>query len=944
MSERHTAFVLNAKTMGISSSSSPAPVRSSPSSSPTRERRGSCSNPQQQQQEQKHPKQQQQQQEKTSTALVGPTTSSLFANHNDMGRLGGAMQQVAAGSSLCPPHAQCNVATDTISTDYYRSRLNRLRDLSGDTAQMNFELNNIFVKRLEEIDCLDKQKGDATNLTPQLRLITFQEWVDLLLHVNNIMFGNMSALEEEAYEKISSYFQSIRGEQQESLEENRKLRRDICEIMKLVQNAYHKNVWNTQDMCLETLTVNHLLGVPRDQTPTESESEKVNKCMKSLVNEMAAKHDEVCHLQRQLCALDGVVQTARQKIILKDQCIAQLNQQLAEVTERLANLEKSSEDIKSQENSCSQADEQFNFGLLEGLSHQDQQESEVLKILNAELNELFNLSNQNKTSMECSKKTLACYIKKINSEYSESLKKLEFIRNQIFLLECDMDKSPLPLASSTQKPQPLQIQDNSELHVLDSLRNRLLSISNCNKELRSKCQHMDVQYAELLAKYETDNSINQRNCTILKELADLICRLRSMEFSYSDIYTESSTRNPFCAAVMDIFENNNRQEQQLKTFNQRLACEIDNLHTTLKDRDHQIKQLHDMITGFNDIHENTRLKNEIYDLKQKNCVQARVVRKMGLELKGEEEQRIELCDKYEKLLGSFEEQCKELKRANSRVNTLQERLSQVEKLQEELRTERNILREEVIALKEKDAKRNGHERALCDQLKCCRTEIEQSRTLIRNMQCHLKLEEAHHQDTVMKLEHANQDIRQQMGHIADECRQMQVKLKQQTDVNQQQYLIIESFRNWKIAQVRSDEAMRQCVKRGEDHISTLLEENQRLCEEYQKLHRDYDVLDNEMLRVKQAVNSRGSSQKLINPSEPIGNDMAKCVQDLSDTSRRIADLNDKSLHQMPWRAPGGEERMYQQQQQQGSNATIASPLWSLKDTQFSDKLPAAASK
>ncbi|XP_023032205.1 uncharacterized protein LOC6643611 isoform X3 [Drosophila willistoni] len=566
MSERHTAFVLNAKTMGISSSSSPAPVRSSPSSSPTRERRGSCSNPQQQQQEQKHPKQQQQQQEKTSTALVGPTTSSLFANHNDMGRLGGAMQQVAAGSSLCPPHAQCNVATDTISTDYYRSRLNRLRDLSGDTAQMNFELNNIFVKRLEEIDCLDKQKGDATNLTPQLRLITFQEWVDLLLHVNNIMFGNMSALEEEAYEKISSYFQSIRGEQQESLEENRKLRRDICEIMKLVQNAYHKNVWNTQDMCLETLTVNHLLGVPRDQTPTESESEKVNKCMKSLVNEMAAKHDEVCHLQRQLCALDGVVQTARQKIILKDQCIAQLNQQLAEVTERLANLEKSSEDIKSQENSCSQADEQFNFGLLEGLSHQDQQESEVLKILNAELNELFNLSNQNKTSMECSKKTLACYIKKINSEYSESLKKLEFIRNQIFLLECDMDKSPLPLASSTQKPQPLQIQDNSELHVLDSLRNRLLSISNCNKELRSKCQHMDVQYAELLAKYETDNSINQRNCTILKELADLICRLRSMEFSYSDIYTESSTRNPFCAAVMDIFENNNRQEQQLKTF------------------------------------------------------------------------------------------------------------------------------------------------------------------------------------------------------------------------------------------------------------------------------------------------------------------------------------------------------------------------------------------
>lgn len=55
---------------------------------------------------------------------------------------------------------------------------------------------------------------------------------------------------------------------------------------------------------------------------------QVTKCMRSLANEVAAKHDEVCHLQDQMCALDEVVQTARQKIILKDKCIAQLNQQV----------------------------------------------------------------------------------------------------------------------------------------------------------------------------------------------------------------------------------------------------------------------------------------------------------------------------------------------------------------------------------------------------------------------------------------------------------------------------------------------------------------------------------------------------------------------------------------------------------------------------------------
>lgn len=55
---------------------------------------------------------------------------------------------------------------------------------------------------------------------------------------------------------------------------------------------------------------------------------QVNKCMKSLASEVAAKHDEVCQLQSQLVALDEVVQTARQKLILKDKCIAQLNQQV----------------------------------------------------------------------------------------------------------------------------------------------------------------------------------------------------------------------------------------------------------------------------------------------------------------------------------------------------------------------------------------------------------------------------------------------------------------------------------------------------------------------------------------------------------------------------------------------------------------------------------------
>ncbi|KRF81551.1 uncharacterized protein Dvir_GJ23299, isoform E [Drosophila virilis] len=199
-----------------------------------------------------------------------PSIETLFATPS----LRGGADASAAGSTASEEQAQFNASSEATSTEHYRNQLKKLRGICGDAAMMNFELNSIFLKRLEEIDCMDQQSGGDSNVTPQLRLVTFQDWVDLLLHVNYIIFGNMSAMEVEAYEKIMNCFQSVRGEQQQALDENRKLRKDICAIIKLVQEAFHHNIWNTDDMCLETLTVNQLLGLQADQTRPESEAEK----------------------------------------------------------------------------------------------------------------------------------------------------------------------------------------------------------------------------------------------------------------------------------------------------------------------------------------------------------------------------------------------------------------------------------------------------------------------------------------------------------------------------------------------------------------------------------------------------------------------------------------------------------------------------------------------
>ncbi|XP_030383478.1 uncharacterized protein LOC115631011 isoform X2 [Scaptodrosophila lebanonensis] len=579
MSQRRTGFVLDATSMGLTTANG------------------------------QHHDEEHQTNNRPTLGSVGsnsgdkPSTSTLFTPHSEL-----QLHQLASGrgggggtseNNIIRPHAQCNASTETMSTEYYRGRLQRLKESagsSGDEALMNYELNSIFLKRLDEIDCLDSNSGgDGGNVATQLRLVTFQEWVDLLLLVNNIIFGNMSALEKDAHSKIVACFQSVRGEQQQALEENRKLRKDICAIIKLVQGAYHKNVWNTDDMYLETLTVNQLLGISRDQSRPESESERIAKCMKSLATEVAAKHDEVCHLQTQMSNLEEVVQTARQKLILKDQCIAQLNQQLLEMHDCMTNMANhtTKETINSltsepchpetcsdnAENFDSEADnDKISNRIFENLESQEQQEVRMQRILSKELDDVFELHNQCKSeAVECYKKRLGLIFTQLSTERNDTLRKLEAIRCQLKDLECNIVQTE-PATSSS------KTSEGAQLVEVEVVRKRLELLNCCNKELQQKCLRLESQHNVLQTKYESECSLNEKNCAVLKDIADLICKLRSTDFSYDHIYTESSMENPFCSAIMQIYERCEVQTNKSEHDDLRACFNTSNgregLHTT----------------------------------------------------------------------------------------------------------------------------------------------------------------------------------------------------------------------------------------------------------------------------------------------------------------------------------------------------------------------------
>ncbi|KAH8276687.1 hypothetical protein KR018_004705, partial [Drosophila ironensis] len=867
-----------------------------------------------------------------------PTSSASSAcqphqSQSNMKKAHGQNLEIARSTSA--GHVQCNSNLEPLCTEHYRCLLQKFRDAPGDAEQVNFELNNIFINRLQEIDNLDEQGGDSTH-SSQLRLVTFQEWVDFLLNVNNLILGNVNALEEEAYGKIVSCFQAVQGEQQQSLDENRKLRKDLCAIIKLVQNAYHRNCWDTGNLTLETLTVNQLLGVSKDQVP-ESESEKMSECMKSLVNEMAAKHDEAVFLKSQICSLEDIVQTARQKLLFKDQCIAQLNEQLQELNQCLETMSNPITDHNGDGDQL-EASSECDTIAKNDLSNQEMQVSEALRILDKEITDVCELQKiQELQSIEERRKELVGF--GITSDRKETEKKLNFIRDQLRLLDLDLNQTSMPQEKSDS--------DDPDVQLLDAVKRRIHTLSSCKRELECKLQRQSTESkiatSQLKVDFEAECAINKRTSCILKEMAEQICNLSLSEFSYSEIFKDGSTGNPFCEAIASLFEAKSKQEErdearneqetadcphrqqlqdtllhcqtqseilqatrdnylsiidefkrdleelneqveqqqqnqqksiiptcpepelhienppphincELEKQNEILSCQMEGLTILLKERNEQILHLQSMISSYSDVNENNRLKEELRELKTKNTNNSRKMQDLAGQINGQNTQRVELANKYETLAADFEDQSQELKSTKRQIQGLQTRLEQAETRHEELKTERKILREEVIALKEKEAEAAGREKSFQYQMCSGKGELNKSRALIKDLQQQLLQQDCHHREIVQDLEQANEAIRANVRGIGAECQQIQLQLKQQMEVNVKQKQIIQSFRQWKDAQLRADEVMRQCVKRAEEHINILLGENHFLAEDYRKLFDNYQLLECEMKRVKEAVN------------------------------------------------------------------------------------------
>ncbi|KAM7353730.1 yuri gagarin isoform 2-T4 [Cochliomyia hominivorax] len=742
----------------------------------------------------------------------------------------------------------------------------------GDGAKLNFKvLNDIFSKRIEHIDA--DVRGDK-----DLKIVTYQEWVEMLTKINESFITNMDELEREVAERLKLVQSKVNSNCRHSQgNELMKCRKDIDTLLKYIQNARNYNTWDLQGLTFETITPSQVLDIgdydqltmgghggdaQKHANDVEAmQRQKLFANMKALAHEVAEKHDEVRELKRQVICLEDEIQKAQKKIQLKDDVIKELRNDLKCANNKICanqyqdtssamppiNLEhQTSRSANSQLTDCNTLTDDY-ASQFDSLSQSEIEEKQKLKILEEEIQEFFEMNKElDKQKMENQRKRLMEIIQKLESDKSSAYRRLDLIRRQLIDLESD---SSVECNNDSDSGFHSKNENVHDAKILDSVRRRLRKLIEMNGELKRKLQKLELENSELSNNLQSEKSFSQTNSETLKEVADLLCSVTNKQFSYTDIYSKSQNdMNPFCEAILEMKNNFKEREcQLLKTvgvrnkelaeltqslmqnekefnadrttqWNESLKCQIAHLQRTVFEREQHIMELTSMLKNISQIqstephqaaleyvtsrnnfaaelekkiekltekldksvrqeqflHKETRkLNQELSESKRKNGDLISQAHRLGGLLKSQESHRMELAAKYETLEENYEDQAKKLRTANNQLCMLNERFQNMEKRQNEHNMERNLLREEVLSLKEKLACAMGRQKSLEEQLQKTEKELYNAHDVINEQKSIMQSKEISQNEAQRRCIETNTDLKRQLAELMQDYKKLQ---------------------------------------------------------------------------------------------------------------------------------------------------------------------------
>ncbi|XP_067622544.1 golgin subfamily A member 6-like protein 1 [Eurosta solidaginis] len=265
--------------------------------------------------------------------------------------------------------------------------------------------------------------------------------------------------------------------------------------------------------------------------------------------------------------------------------------------------------------------------------------------------------------------------------------------------------------------------------------------------------------------------------------------------------------------------------------------------------------------------ETRKLNEELNESKRKHSDLNIQMHRLKLMIKSQDSCRTDISKKYEELERNYEDQTKQLRSACTQMNFLQERLAMMDKRQEEHNMERNLLRDEVLALKEKEALLLNKQRCLTEKLLKTERELYTAHDVIKEQQHIMLRNESSQKDCTKRLQDANNELKRQFNALCGDYKQLEEEFRKQGDLRNQNEKVIESFRKWKEAQLKADDATRASFKQYEEHIKLLLEEKQKFIDQYRSLHGDYCSLQRQLESIRMCSLSLNNSAPTSNISE-----------------------------------------------------------------------------
>ncbi|KAI8114983.1 hypothetical protein CVS40_12713 [Lucilia cuprina] len=375
--------------------------------------------------------------------------------------------------------------------------------------------------------------------------------------------------------------------------------------------------------------------------------------------------------------------------------------------------------------------------------------------------------------------------------------------------------------------------------------------------------------------------------------------------------------------------------------NETLKCQIAHLQRTLYERDQHILQLRSMLKNVSQIqsiepqraaleyvtsrnnftaelekkiedltekldkstkqenflHRETRkLNEELNESKRKNGDLITQAHRLGNLLKSQESHRMELAAKYETLEKNYEDQAKKLRTANNQLIMLTERFQTMERNQNEYNMERNLLREEVLSLKENHACAMGQQKSLQEQLLKTEKELYQAHDVIKEQKAIMQRNDFAQNEAQRRLQETNAELKRNLAELVQDYKKLQNEHDKQKEINLQQLKLLENFRKWKEQQLKAEHTTRENFKIYQNCIEEMLQDKQKLMDNFHELYKDYSLLQNELDRFKVSSLNLSNFNRLHNTSE---RSIAERLEIVRRTTRRVSEQSSSFKDEEP---------------------------------------------